>query len=202
MKIKVIFIDVGGVLVLSTGTQKRRAWEKKLGIEPHALTETVPDLIPASLATIGKISSQQIWNSISQKISVTGKDLEKLKEDYFAGDQLNTQLYDFIKKIRNNYQVVIASNGWDEVRSVYADIYHLDRITDKMIISSEIGMIKPEKDFYDYALDLMHVEAGEAIFIDDSIENIAAAEELGFNTILFSDTVSAIEEIKKYLDRS
>ena len=202
MKIKVIFIDVGGVLVLSTGTKKRREWEDKLGIEPHALTEMVQEVIPASLATIGKISSKQIWDNISQKISLTGIELIKLKEDYFAGDQLNTQLYNFIKEIRNNYQVVIASNGWDEVRSVYTDKYYLDRITDKMIISSEIGMAKPDKEFYEYALDLLKAKPEEVIFIDDSIENIATAEELGFNTILFSDTVSAIEEIKKYLDRS
>ncbi|MEZ0395943.1 MAG: HAD family phosphatase [Anaerolineales bacterium] len=56
---------------------------------------------------------------------------------------------------------------------------------DRLVISGEIGLIKPEEAVFRTFLDLIGRRPGECLFIDDSQANIAAAARLGFQTIHF-----------------
>ncbi len=57
---------------------------------------------------------------------------------------------------------------------------------DPLVISGEIGLIKPDPEVYHYFLQEINREAKDCIFVDDSKANIRTAEELGFISILFS----------------
>jgi 2-haloacid dehalogenase len=68
---------------------------------------------------------------------------------------------------------------------------------EKIFISGEIGLVKPESDFYNYFLEKVDLNAGECIFIDDSEKNIQTARQLGFKTILFETPEKLKEELRK-----
>jgi len=68
-----------------------------------------------------------------------------------------------------------------------------------MIISAEVGVAKPEAKIYHIALEQLQVQADEAVFVDDVIENIEACEELGMEGILFENSESAIQQLKDLL---
>lgn len=53
------------------------------------------------------------------------------------------------------------------------------------LISGDARVAKPDERIYRMLLDRIGRLAGECIFIDDSAENINAAQELGFKTIQF-----------------
>jgi 2-haloacid dehalogenase len=57
---------------------------------------------------------------------------------------------------------------------------------DGVVVSGAEKMRKPNPAFYQLLLDRYNVKAEEALFIDDNLRNILAAEKLGINSIHFS----------------
>jgi HAD superfamily hydrolase (TIGR01509 family) len=54
-------------------------------------------------------------------------------------------------------------------------------------------MIKPGKEIFHLLLNRYHLKPEQSIFIDDNINNIKAAEEIGLHAIHFKDA-SQLEE--------
>ena len=55
------------------------------------------------------------------------------------------------------------------------------------VVSARVRMIKPEPDIYRYLLVSFDLKAGECLFIDDSPANVAAAQALGLQGMVFTD---------------
>ncbi len=198
--IKTIFIDVGGVLVRTENTDARKGWEKKLHLKSGQLTRELYKIQPAKDATVGKVTADAIWKNVAEKFSLSTTSLQDLRKDFFAGDKLNKSFYAFVKEIHKKYKIVLLTNAWDDARKTNIQKFHLDKICDTMIISSEVGARKPSKKIFKMALNVANATASESIYIDDKMENIRVGKELGFNTILFKETQDAISEIKMQLE--
>lgn len=56
---------------------------------------------------------------------------------------------------------------------------------DHIVISGEVKMVKPNRDIFDHLLQKAERRAEECIFIDDSLRNVNAANEFGFDAIHF-----------------
>ena len=69
---------------------------------------------------------------------------------------------------------------------------------DGLVFSGQLGLVKPNKEIFLYALNKFDIEPETAMFIDDNINNINAADALGVKTFLFKNNYSElIEMIKK-----
>ncbi len=62
----------------------------------------------------------------------------------------------------------------------------LDRFR-HIVVSGEIGMVKPDRAIYDHLLEIVGRPAASCLFIDDNLANIEAARALGFSTHHFTD---------------
>ena len=76
--------------------------------------------------------------------------------------------------------------GEPEVKSLF----------DHMIESAVIGIRKPEPDFYRRALEIVGVEAAEAVFLDDLGINLKPARAMGMTTIKVEDPEQALIELE------
>jgi len=56
---------------------------------------------------------------------------------------------------------------------------------DFTVISGEIGLVKPNREVFDFLLEKTGRRAEECVFIDDSRANTTAARDLGFDVIHF-----------------
>jgi len=68
---------------------------------------------------------------------------------------------------------------------------------DGLVISGEVGLIKPDKAIFDLLLERAGYPARECLFIDDHDSNIRAARDLGFQTILFQSPQLLEEELRR-----
>jgi len=93
----------------------------------------------------------------------------------------------------------LLSNGWPSTRHFLDERWHIADIFDDVVISAEVGVAKPDRRIYQLALDQMGVEAEQTIFIDDFIENIEGARELGIHGIHFQDPRTILDELKDLL---
>jgi 2-haloacid dehalogenase len=57
---------------------------------------------------------------------------------------------------------------------------------DGIVISGEVRAAKPDPRMYEALLERHGLDAGEILFIDDTAENVAAAEALGIRSIRFT----------------
>ena len=66
------------------------------------------------------------------------------------------------------------------------------------ILSSEVGVVKPELEIYQKLLKKYSLDPTESVFIDDIQANLDTAAELGFETILStseSENIRAMESL-------
>ena len=57
---------------------------------------------------------------------------------------------------------------------------------DKVFVSYELGLLKPDIRIYEKVLKILRAVPEEVIFIDDKIGNVEAAKSIGINGIVFS----------------
>lgn len=63
--------------------------------------------------------------------------------------------------------------------------YDFFDLFDGIILSGDVGLVKPDPQIYQITLNRIGRLARECIFIDDAVPNIEQAQKLGFVTILF-----------------
>jgi 2-haloacid dehalogenase len=57
------------------------------------------------------------------------------------------------------------------------------KLFEGIVISGEEKLIKPDKKIFELILERYHLEAKNSLFIDDNMNNIQAAKEIGFAMI-------------------
>lgn len=97
----------------------------------------------------------------------------------------------------NGYRLFLISNLSAKAYDYVSNKYKFFDCFDKMLISSHVKMIKPERGIFRYLCDYCNIKPGESIFIDDSQPNIKTASKMGFSTILFKNPEQCSEEISK-----
>jgi len=86
---------------------------------------------------------------------------------------------------RAGYSVYGMSNWSAETFPIAREKYDFFDLFDDMVISGEVGFVKPEPEIYQIALDRISRPAQECLFIDDALPNIVQANKMGFKTIHF-----------------
>jgi 2-haloacid dehalogenase len=66
---------------------------------------------------------------------------------------------------------------------------------DGIVISGEVRVAKPDPRIFETLLERHGLEAGAILFIDDTAENIVAAEALGIRSIRFTDGPALRQEL-------
>lgn len=83
-----------------------------------------------------------------------------------------------VRDVAARHTTALVSNTsavhWPVIEStgVLAHMHHV-------FASFQIGRIKPDHDYFEHVLDQMRLAPAEAVFLDDSAINVAAAQELG-----------------------
>jgi 2-haloacid dehalogenase len=65
-------------------------------------------------------------------------------------------------------------------------------------LSGRIDVAKPDKRIFKGLFNKYNVKPKHFMFVDDRLKNIKAAEETGFNSILFTNSVNLITELSCY----
>lgn len=68
---------------------------------------------------------------------------------------------------------------------------------DDIIVSGEVGLVKPDPAIYRLMLQRIGQTAGECVFIDDSQVNFQAAKDLGFAAILFKNPEQLAGDLRR-----
>ncbi len=127
---------------------------------------------------------------LSRLSEITGQPPEDIFDEMERGAAVDQQVLDIISRLRSRYKVGLLSNAPSSfLRSLLAD-HDLEKHFDTIIISSEVGMIKPHPEIFQHILDEMGVKPHEAVFIDDNPKNVAGGEAVGIQGVVYTDPAS------------
>lgn len=102
----------------------------------------------------------------------------------------------------NGYGVYILSNyGRTPFQYAKNNMKFFDEV-DGMIISHEVGLIKPEPEMYELLYRKYNLVAGECVFLDDREDNIEAAIEAGMSGVVFRDVRQALADMQKIINQT
>ncbi|MBO5954859.1 MAG: HAD-IA family hydrolase [Clostridia bacterium] len=112
---------------------------------------------------------------------------------------VNQNVLTLAEKLKEkNIQLLLMSNSTPETEYVM-DENCLDEIFDGMILSTELGTIKPEPKIYDYAIQKFKLDTTKTLMIDDTQKNLTGANEFGISTIRCKNSKETCEVLKSYL---
>jgi epoxide hydrolase-like predicted phosphatase len=195
MPIRAVIFDWGGVLVRTFDYASRRKWEARLNLAPGGLEAVVFDSDAAQRAMVGEATEADVWANAADVFHLAPAQLEQLKVDFWAGDQLDEDLVRFLSELRPQYRTAILSNAWPNAREVFAGRLGLHRAVDTMIISAEERLAKPDGRIYRLAAERLGVRPDEAVFVDDLPVNIDGARAAGMRAIQFLSRDQAIADV-------
>lgn len=99
--------------------------------------------------------------------------LEKIRKNYriFLMSNTNTMHYnEYIKELKQKY-------GYNDLSYIFEKVY----------LSFELKMRKPDPEFFKLILKDNDLNPNETVFIDDSEQNLPPAKSLGIHTILLNN---------------
>jgi 2-haloacid dehalogenase len=94
------------------------------------------------------------------------------------------------------YPLYGLSNWPAEKFAIVRGIYPFFAWFDDIVISGEVKLIKPGREIFELLLERAGRPAHECVYIDDHDRNIAAARDLGFQTIHFKSPEQLAEELR------
>jgi epoxide hydrolase-like predicted phosphatase len=147
-------------------------------------------------AQLGQKSFQAHWLWLREQFGLNEAGLADMRRDFFAGDHLNEPLLEQIKRLRQaGYRTGLLSNLADDARQLWSEVYPFIEFFDGVVISCEVGIMKPDPRVYQLAAESLGVRPEEAVFIDDFIENVEGARRAGMQAIHFIDPVLAQRQL-------
>ncbi|MGE3320001.1 MAG: HAD family hydrolase [Candidatus Berkiella sp.] len=66
-----------------------------------------------------------------------------------------------------------------------------------IVVSAEIGLLKPSREIYHYLLEHHQLKANETVFIDDHPPNVEGAKAVGITAIQFSNSKQCIDALRE-----
>lgn len=198
MTIRAVFFDVGGVLIREENHDKRHEWEARLGLPREQVTHAVFDSEEAARAAVGEIPEEDLWKSVARRLGLRNDQLADFQRDFWDGGRFDTELAQFIQALRPHYKTGIISNAWSDARPDLNRQFNLDSLVDDAIFSAEVKLVKPDPRIYRLALGRLRVQPEEAVFVDDVLENVQAAQALGMKGVQFKSTQQVIDEIQSW----
>lgn len=200
MPIRAVIFDFGGVLVRTEDQAGRARWERRLGLAEGTLADKVFDSEVSRRAGVGRASTEEVWAAVAREHDLSDEEMRQLQQDFWLGDVLDARLVDYIKGLRPRYRTAILSNAWLDAREFFVSYYGLGDVVDKIVVSAEEGIAKPDPRIYRLAAERLGVAPSEAVFVDDMARNAEAARAVGMCGVHFRSTDQAIADIEKCLN--
>lgn len=95
----------------------------------------------------------------------------------------------------------LLTNNVKEFGDHWRATFPVDELFEVVVDSSDVGMRKPEPEIYLLTCERLGIEPGEAVFVDDNADNVAAAAGLGMATVHFGeDPWASLAELDRILD--
>jgi putative hydrolase of the HAD superfamily len=191
MPIRAVIFDYGGVVVQMKDETPRQQLVKRCGTDLDTLYAVVFESESARRGSRGEISFAEHWNYVCGQLGVPAAEQAAALEAFLAADGVDRELIAWIRELRQQYKIGLLSNAWDNLRGLLVERWQVADEFDELVISAEVGLVKPDRLIYELAVQRLAVQPEEAVFFDDILENVQGAQAAGLQAYQYTDVERA-----------
>ena len=181
-KITVLLFDLGGVLVELNGPPIRPEWRAEAGLHEDSWLHWMSSEAVRQFES-GKISPDRFADRLVDEFDLLINEQEFMQHfvSWLAGPYEETHM--LLEELRPHYQLGVFSNTNEIHWPRMMNEMQLAGCFDHYFASFQIGMLKPDKEAFEYIIEQMNAPAHEILFLDDTLKNIDAAKACGMQAV-------------------
>jgi len=188
--IKAIIFDVGGVLKITDIKATQENIISQFGLSPKLINQSYEKYF--SIWQKGQMVESELWRNIINDYVADHQNFQRIVK-------INQEVYSIAADLKQRgYQTAIMSNVTLEDKALNEKI-GLYKPFEIVILSTDIGLNKPDPKIYEITLKKLDVKPQEAIFVDDKKEFIKIAKSLGMHGIVYYNPSQLKQEIEKLI---
>lgn len=175
--VKAIIFDCFGVLVNESWLQFLTDYAKT--DEQYRLASSAQRAMDT-----GMIDESEFIDQIADITGLTG---EEVTDYLFSPSRPNSEVFELIRQLKSRYRLAILSNisSHERLREVLTD--EQIALFDALVLSGEVGMVKPDEQIYRLAADLLGCMPDECVFVDDIERFCDVARQTGMKVICYQN---------------
>ena len=135
-------------------------------------------------ADLGEKTLAELFDVLSKDLGIDIKDIVREWQDLIIIDK---DMMNFIEHLKKTESVALLSNAPEGLIEWVFDGYEMKKYFDRVFISGECKIAKPDKNFYRMCVDSFDDKFDKIYMIDDNISNLNGLEEIGITPILYTD---------------
>lgn len=202
-KIKALFLDIGGVL-LTNGWDRsmRRKAAETFGLDYAEMDER--HHLTFDTFESGKLSLQEY---LDRTIFYQSRPFprDEFTSFMFSQSRPQPEMIEWVRKLKEKFSLKVAavSNEGRELAVYRIHTFGLMEFVDFFVISSFVGIRKPDRDIFRLALDIAQIPPEEVAYIEDRLMFVEVAASSGLHGIHhlgFEPTREALKALGLTLD--
>lgn len=199
-KIKILFTDIGGVLLTNGWDRKSRDLAvKKFGMDDAKEFESRHSLLFGDYET-GKIDLKTYleYTVFYQPRNYT---YEQFVEFMYEQSQPFPEMMDYIKQLKQKHglKLLAISNEGRELTRHRIEKFRLDNFIDFFIVSCFVGTRKPDAYMWKLALDVAQVKPENVLYFEDRKLFVELSRALGIQAIWHKDLETTSKAVSQLL---
>lgn len=143
-----------------------------------------PELAQIDTDCAGVLDGGSFWTHAAARLGRTSDQIRLVQDDLAARYVPNPDVWNLLPEWRSLFQLALVNNGASATFRRWAEKYGLAHVFDFLANSEELGVRKPEGAFFLRVAKELRLPAERCLLIDDSRENVEAANRYGLSVLL------------------
>ena len=182
--IKSVVFDLGGVLFSEGKAVALEVLSRDHGYDPAVVREILTSP-PSREMRKGLLSEEAFWAWVQGRIP-GGYDARTIRDEWYAGYALDREVFDLARRLKGRYRLVAFSENVADRVAYLEEKYRFRALFDVEVYSYDHHAGKRDPRFLEILLETLGERPEEILYIDDSTEVLARAEQRGLNVVHYT----------------
>ena len=192
--VKVLVFDLGNVLLPFDWERSIRALHEYGYNVPRALEKVIDAGVMVPYEK-GEVTTAEFYQRVIEALGVeiSLSDFKRLFSDIFT---TNDEVIGLLPRLRERYRLFLLSNTCEMHIQWIEEHFPVLEEFDELILSFEVGHVKPEREIFNNVLKRSALPANEHLYIDDIKEYTTAAAGMGLEVHHFQSPAGFLKELE------
>lgn len=111
-------------------------------------------------------------------------------------------MYELIKSLKDNgFPIIYGLTNWSaETFPEVREKFRIFELIDRIVVSGEEKLLKPNPLIYNVLLDRYHLAPNECLFIDDKQSNVDGAIKVGMHAVKFNNAEKLKSDLRQFIN--
>ena len=197
-RVRAAVFDLGGVLI-EGGPREVVAFGERVGLDRQhwegLRRELFGNVGPWADLERGEITFEAFVADLKRRVTAAGGTVDDDTARAFMGrpepmkatSEIRAAMVAAVRALKKVMPTALLTNNIVEWRPGWSAVFDDPTLFDVVVDSSAVGARKPEARIYEITRERLDLPHDAIFFVDDIGQNLKAARELGWQTLLFTD---------------